>query len=307
MKKIAFSPILAQHTANQIPFTNDFLIFGGVSEQNKKLVYSDVLYQTCHLSSDEIMFLKVDTFGNGPSARSRHTSIFHHNSFFVFGGSNESCYFQEIFCLDFATKIWAQIHFETTSPYDPFGFDQICYAFNDTIYIFGGKRKKEPFYPSLYSFSTKRIVQETAPFHLADRPGNVCLFGEVRSLGAKDMFPSPVLIEKLEKVVQIAGYANSLYARTIQNQLYLIGENRLAFHYSIPKNSLQPFSIFGNQKQIRKVACGALHGCALDEEGQVYIWGDESKGFCFLYTKKITCPNIPFCRKDFIAKKAEYS
>ncbi|KAL8912767.1 MAG: hypothetical protein Q9171_002306 [Xanthocarpia ochracea] len=120
--------------------------------------------------------------------------------------------------------------------------------------------------------------------------GNVFGWGTFRSnegiLGfSKDTLvqPTPVLLPKLSKIVDIASGNNHALALDSKGVVYTWGSGQqMQLGYRMMErmrhDSLTPALLRSRGKNIRYIACGADHSFAIDSKEQVWSWGVNSFG-----------------------------
>ncbi|CAJ0758109.1 13112_t:CDS:10 [Entrophospora sp. SA101] len=138
--------VLAFTTSGEIPsprighvhvnFRNYMIVFGGLTENQDKL--DDSLYVLDTINKN---WRKVSIMGQPPYGRYGHTVTVVGSKMYVFGGSYEGYYLNDLIALDLASinspgPSWEFINFSNQPPSGRTG--HISCSYNNKIYIFGG-------------------------------------------------------------------------------------------------------------------------------------------------------------------------
>ncbi len=136
---------------------------------------------------------------------------------------------------------------------------------------------------------TSIAAGQTSTF-LAMKDGSVQGWGKISGTifsNPADLFssPTPQKISGLQKIIQVSIRSQHLLASDTYGQVWAMGQNgygQLGNGQSLKTaginvDSATPF-VVPNLANIMSVATGAFHSLALDTSGNIYAWGNNSKG-----------------------------
>ncbi|XP_054829672.1 X-linked retinitis pigmentosa GTPase regulator [Eublepharis macularius] len=117
--------------------------------------------------------------------------------------------------------------------------------------------------------------------------GKLYMFGSNNwgqlGLGTKDTINKPTCVKALkpEKVKLVACGRNHTLIYTEQGKVYAAGgnnEGQLGLGDTEERSTFHPISFFTSQHKIKQLAAGSYTSAALTEDGQLFMWGDNSEG-----------------------------
>ncbi|XP_060090099.1 X-linked retinitis pigmentosa GTPase regulator [Heteronotia binoei] len=168
------------------------------------------------------------------------------------------------------------------------------------IFTFG-KSKFAENVPSKFWFkSDKPLLISCGDEHTSVVTGNgkLYMFGSNNwgqlGLGTKNTINKPTCVKALkpEKVKLAACGRNHTLIYTEQGKVYAAGgnsEGQLGIGDTEERSTFHPISFFTNQHKIKQLATGSYTSAALTEDGQLFMWGDNSEGQIGLADKANVC------------------
>ncbi|XP_073214419.1 X-linked retinitis pigmentosa GTPase regulator-like isoform X7 [Lepidochelys kempii] len=153
-----------------------------------------------------------------------------------------------------------------------------------------GKSKFAENIPSKFWFKNdKPLYMSCGDEHTAIVTGNgkLYMFGSNNwgqlGLGTKNTINKPTCIKALkpEKVKLAACGRNHTLVYTERGHVYAAGgnsEGQLGLGDTEERNAFHLISFFTNQYKIKQLAAGSYTSAALTEDGQLFVWGDNSEG-----------------------------
>ncbi|XP_077673293.1 X-linked retinitis pigmentosa GTPase regulator-like isoform X1 [Eretmochelys imbricata] len=170
-----------------------------------------------------------------------------------------------------------------------------------------GKSKFAENIPSKFWFKNdKPLYMSCGDEHTAIVTGNgkLYMFGSNNwgqlGLGTKNTINKPTCIKALkpEKVKLAACGRNHTLVYTERGHVYAAGgnsEGQLGLGDTEERNTFHLISFFTNQYKIKQLAAGSYTSAALTEDGQLFVWGDNSEGQIGLAGEASVC--VP-CQVD---------
>ncbi|XP_067401216.1 X-linked retinitis pigmentosa GTPase regulator isoform X1 [Emydura macquarii macquarii] len=170
-----------------------------------------------------------------------------------------------------------------------------------------GKSKFAENIPSKFWFKNdKPLYISCGDEHTAIVTGNgkLYMFGSNNwgqlGLGTKNTINKPTCVKALkpEKVKLAACGRNHTLVYTERGHVYAAGgnsEGQLGLGDTEERSTFQLISFFTNQYKIKQLATGSYTSAALTEDGQLFVWGDNSEGQIGLAGEASVC--VP-CQVD---------
>ncbi|MBX9702443.1 MAG: hypothetical protein K2X74_23600, partial [Acetobacteraceae bacterium] len=154
-----------------------------------------------------------------PQPRSGHTAVLFQNSMYIYGGRDRNQqYFADIWCFDFNTHAWRQLHPNGFAP--PPTYNHSSVVFRDCFYIFGG-------YGSDDRSGASKFVSGHRHGNLFEYSFHANRWSLVRTLGG--VSPSPRLGHTMtmvdDRLMLFGGWDRNGY----RNDLYTITYDDLVF------------------------------------------------------------------------------
>ncbi|XP_043393974.1 X-linked retinitis pigmentosa GTPase regulator isoform X2 [Chelonia mydas] len=170
-----------------------------------------------------------------------------------------------------------------------------------------GKSKFAENIPSKFWFKNdKTLYMSCGDEHTAIVTGNgkLYMFGSNNwgqlGLGTKNTINKPTCVKALkpEKVKLAACGRNHTLVYTERGHVYAAGgnsEGQLGLGDTEERSTFHLISFFTNQYKIKQLAAGSYTSAALTEDGQLFVWGDNSEGQIGLAGEASVC--VP-CQVD---------
>ncbi|NWW96726.1 RPGR regulator, partial [Rhynochetos jubatus] len=174
------------------------------------------------------------------------------------------------------------------------------------VFTFGKSKFAEDIPSKFWFKNDKPVLISCGDEHTAIVTGNgkLYMFGSNNwgqlGLGSKNTVSKPTCVKALkpEKTKLAVCGRNHTLVYTEKGNVYAAGgnsEGQLGLGDTEERTTFHLISFFTNQHKIKQLAAGSYTSAAVTEDGQLFVWGDNSEGQIGLANK--ACVNIP-CQVD---------
>ncbi|KFP77540.1 X-linked retinitis pigmentosa GTPase regulator, partial [Apaloderma vittatum] len=174
------------------------------------------------------------------------------------------------------------------------------------VFTFGKTRFAEDIPSKFWFKNDKPVLISCGDEHTAIVTGNgkLYMFGSNNwgqlGLGSKNTVTKPTCVKALkpEKTKLAVCGRNHTLVYTEKGNVYAAGgnsEGQLGLGDTEERTTFHVISFFTNQHKIKQLAAGSYTSAAVTEDGQLFVWGDNSEGQIGLAGE--ACVNVP-CQVD---------
>ncbi|KAM6439616.1 X-linked retinitis pigmentosa GTPase regulator [Rhynochetos jubatus] len=189
---------------------------------------------------------------------------------------------------------------------EPTGEDELLVPESGAVFTFGKSKFAEDIPSKFWFKNDKPVLISCGDEHTAIVTGNgkLYMFGSNNwgqlGLGSKNTVSKPTCVKALkpEKTKLAVCGRNHTLVYTEKGNVYAAGgnsEGQLGLGDTEERTTFHLISFFTNQHKIKQLAAGSYTSAAVTEDGQLFVWGDNSEGQIGLANK--ACVNIP-CQVD---------
>ncbi|NXN56815.1 RPGR regulator, partial [Rynchops niger] len=182
----------------------------------------------------------------------------------------------------------------------------LCVLESGAVFTFGKSKFAEDIPSKFWFKNDKPVLISCGDEHTAIVTGNgkLYMFGSNNwgqlGLGSKNTVSKPTCVKALkpEKTKLAVCGRNHTLVYTEKGNVYAAGgnsEGQLGLGDTEERTTFHLISFFTNQHKIKQLAAGSYTSAAVTEDGQLFVWGDNSEGQIGLADK--ACVSVP-CQVD---------
>ncbi|NWW47892.1 RPGR regulator, partial [Pedionomus torquatus] len=182
----------------------------------------------------------------------------------------------------------------------------LCVLESGAVFTFGKSKFAEDIPSKFWFKNDKPVLISCGDEHTAIVTGNgkLYVFGSNNwgqlGLGSKNTVSKPTCVKALkpEKTTLAVCGRNHTLVYTEKGNVYAAGgnsEGQLGLGDTEERTTFHLISFFTNQHKIKQLAAGSYTSAAVTEDGQLFVWGDNSEGQIGLADK--ACVSVP-CQVD---------
>ncbi|NXV31934.1 RPGR regulator, partial [Rissa tridactyla] len=182
----------------------------------------------------------------------------------------------------------------------------LCVLESGAVFTFGKSKFAEDIPSKFWFKNDKPVLISCGDEHTAIVTGNgkLYVFGSNNwgqlGLGSKNTVSKPTCVKALkpEKTKLAVCGRNHTLVYTEKGNVYAAGgnsEGQLGLGDTEERTTFHLISFFTNQHKIKQLAAGSYTSAAVTEDGQLFVWGDNSEGQIGLADKACVC--VP-CQVD---------